>query len=197
MVARVIPNVVDVHFRYSIGLQQCENIYSYSYTTVPTGGALALLATEIANAFLPKYQAFTTNAVAFREVFAVDIGTATGAYGLHSFPAGTVGSIAGATAPNNAAGSMGLKTALRGRSNKGRKSFSGFSSAAANQETLSSSVMTALGDLGLQILLTRQSAAFKPVIASLKNHNFHQLTNASMPNNTIDSQKTRLSGHGA
>jgi hypothetical protein len=197
---RVIPSVVDVHFRWlGPDQQQCENVYQYRYSAAPSGAVCAALAAAVAAAMGPKYQAFMTTRHTLSEVFVKDIAALSGrGEGTYVFPSNTVGSRGEDPLPGNAAASMTLRTGLTGRSNHGRKSISGFSEPWVSADQMLSQLITWLADLGIQWLVTRivSGVTFTPVVASNLRDTALNLTQVVLTDTVMDSQKTRLKKHG-
>lgn len=195
-VPRIIPNTVDLHFRYTFQNNLCENVYQFIYTVVPTAAALLSLATEVANAFLPKYQAMMPDDVQFTEVVCNDIGAAGRATATYVFPANTFGSRANDPIPGNVAANLVLKTGLRGRSKRGSKRISPFTEDEVSGNTLAGTLAVFLLDLALQIIIKRVTNAFTPAVGSMKLGSSQAITSVSLVDANSDSQKTRLNGRG-
>src|SRR6185369_2289115 len=197
---RVIPSTVDVHFRWlGPDQQQCENVYQFKYSAVPSAAVCAALAQAIGTAFGPKYQAFLTTKHVLNEVFVKDIAALSGrAEGTYVFPTNTTGTDSNDPLPGNAAASLTLRTGLTGRSNHVRKSLSGFSEAWVSSDQMLNQLLTWLVGLGAQWLVSRvvSGVTFTPVVASNLHDTTPNLTQVVLTDTVIDSQKTRLKKHG-
>lgn len=193
---RIIPLTVDVHFRYTFQGNLMENVFQFLYVTTPTAATLLTLATEVANAFLPKYQAFMPTGVQFTEVRADDIGAAGRATATYVFPANTFGTSTSDPVPANVAANIVLRTGLRGRANRGSKRISPFPENQVSGNTLAGTLGTLLLDLALQFLIKRVTNAFTPAVGSMHSAHSTPLTAVSLVDSNTDSQKTRLNGRG-
>jgi len=193
---RIIPNVIDAHVRYLMFGQKCENVFSFSYAATPTVAQLNQLASELQSTIMPKMQAFMHSNCAFTEILVADIGAAGRPFVQVPIATGTVGTRGTSPAPNNAAASLALRSGFAGRSNRGRKSFSGFVTTDISATALNTGLQALLLSLASEMMLKRVSNLFTPCIPSLKTHTSKPLLGVLLLDNALDSQKTRLVGHG-
>jgi len=197
MPERRIPNTVDVHFRYSVDGNRCENVYQMAFTVAPTPATMLALVTEIANAFLPRYQAFQTISHVYHEVLARNISPGSNLQAVYTFPPNTVGSLPAAGVALSEAARLILKTLNYGRRFKGAKGLSGFHEGYVNGNTISNNLVPLLANLGAQMLLSRVGGLYIPAVASFLNQAAYTLSSVLMNDNSVDSQKTRLNNRGA
>jgi|KBSMisStandDraft_5_1062788.scaffolds.fasta_scaffold291409_2 hypothetical protein len=196
VIPRIIPNTVDVHLKYTAGPNQMENVYQFIYEEAPSVAQLLALATDVGTNIGAKQAAFTSGDIVFREVQAIDIGSSTGSEATYTFPNGTTGLRGGSIEPLNVASGITLRTGHRGRSNKGRKSYSGFVESDVDSNTLGSSLMGLLTDLAVELIRDRVSSTYRPAVGSMKLGSSRPITSAVILDNNVDSQKTRLNLHG-
>jgi len=196
IIPRIIANTVDVHLRYSAGPNQMENVYQFIYEETPSVGQLLSLATDVATNIGGKMALAVSDQINFVECQAVDIGTSTGGEATYVFPSGTHGLRSGSVEPLNVASGITLRTGHRGRSNKGRKSYSGFVESDIDSNTIGSSLMGLLTDLALELIRDRVSSTYRPAVGSMKLGTSRPITSATILDNNVDSQKTRLNLHG-
>lgn len=197
---RVIPGVADVHLRWSGPEgQKCEHVYSYHYNSTPTVAHLIALANDLAGNFTTTFTKFLTNACVLRELFIKDIGEASDrAEWTRPYGIGVVGLHTNDTMPLNAAVQITLRTGRTGRSNHGAKSYSGFDEQQVTRDIAQNQLLTDIAAHGVEVLLIRNplGVVYDPVVASLKLHNYKSLGSFFIPDENIDSRKTRLVGHG-
>jgi len=197
---RVIPNTVDVHFRW-VGPQQqaCENVYQFKYFAIPTSAQCDALAADVAASLLPRYQAFMTTQHTFNEVYVKDIGAATDrAIGTYRFPSGTHGNDTGDPTASNVACNVFLRTLKSGRTNKGAKRLSGFSENLITKDTFWNEMIALIAELAVRWLISYGSGgnSWTPVVASDKANTANPILQIGVTDYVVDSQKTRLLKHG-
>jgi len=196
VIPRIIPNTIDVHLRYVAGGNEMENTYQFLYEDTPSVAQLEALAEDVATNIGAKQRLFTHGGITFTECQAVDIGSSGGAEGTYTFPNGTTGSRGGSAEPLNVASGITLRTGHRGRSKKGRKSYSGFVESDTDGNSIGSSLMGLLADLAVELIRDRVSSTYRPAVGSLKLGSSTAIQSAVILDNNIDSQKTRLNLHG-
>jgi hypothetical protein len=196
IIPRIIANTIDAHLRYTAGGNEMENTYQFLYEETPSVGQLEDLAEDVGLNIGAKQAAFTQQGIVFREVQCVDIGSSGGAEGTYTFPNGTTGLRSGSPEPLNAASGITLRTGHRGRSNKGRKSYSGFVESDLDGNSIGSSLMALLTDLAVELLRDRVGSTYRPAVGSMKNGTSKAITSSTILDNNVDSQKTRLNLHG-
>ena len=195
---RVIPYTVDIRMRWSQFGNLCENVYQAKYPTsvVPTSTALTTLATSFATNTAPYYVALLHESCIFTEVIATDIGTTLGEQGSYTFPTGTHGGTSGDPNAANVACSAILKTGFRGRSRRGRKSYSCFAEGDTSGNTISSTQMGRVIALLASCYNSIGVLYFDWAVGSRKELASYIIRNVVVPDNLVDSQKTRLTGRG-
>jgi hypothetical protein len=198
---RTIASCVDLHFRFTTPQgQRAENVWQLKYAGgVPTSANLQALATQWWANTGPTWRLMACSNVIPQEVYVVDLDTghpaATATLPLGTGHQGTRGTDA---EPSNAAASVVLRTGTRGRHFRGRKSLSGFDSQDQTQDTWGNQLMTWIAQYLTQALLgiVVGSITFTPAVGSAALHTATILQSILNPNPYVDSQKTRLPGHG-
>jgi len=200
MPPRVISSCIDVHFRYTFAGQQCENIFQYAYPegTVPNTANLQALAGNLVSTMLPALRAYMPGGCVYREIFLRDLHAASGR-AQYTQDLGGVAGLRGseATSGQNACHLIS-RTGFTGRNNHGAKSLGPFVDTDVTSNDMLSGLVTLLLQLGLQWLQTRivGGITWTPAVASAITHSRRAIGAVVLNNNFIDSQKTRLTGHG-
>jgi len=197
---RVIPGVVDVHYRWTGPEGQlCENVMQMHYNATPTVAALIALSNDLASTVISKFTQFQAYNITWREIFIKDIGAASGrAEYTHPLGIGVVGQINQEPDTLGSALHATLRTGLTGRSNHGGKSLGGFTEAHTFGSVATNQLMTWVADLGAALIILRTGGGitFDPCVASLALGTFKSIFSFLLPDSNLDSQKTRLPGHG-
>jgi hypothetical protein len=198
MAPRGIQSVADMHVRYQYDGQQCENVWQFHYNApAPNSSDLAALVTDWTTRSMTALRALYTSAVTFNSIYARDIDpTHANANFSFFFPAGTTGTHSGSPMPGNTACSVLLGTGLAGRAHHGRKSFGPLATTDISQNELVTSYFTLMATFLATIVTTYASGKFQPVVASQRYNGWDFITSLGIPNNSVDSQKTRLTGRG-
>jgi len=200
MPPRVISSCIDVHFRYTFAGQQCENIFQYAYPegTVPNTANLQALAGNLVSTMLPALRAYMPGGCVYREIFLRDLHAASGRAQYTQDLGGVPGNRVGEATPGNVACNIISRTGFTGRNNHGAKRMGPFVEADTVANELQSTIITALINVGLQWLVARNVGGmlFTPAVASALTHTRRAIAAVVLNNNFVDSQKTRLTGHG-
>lgn len=200
MPARVISSCIDVHWRYTFRGNQCENIMQYAYPegTVPNSANLQALAGNLITNMLPTIRAMMPADCVFREIFLRDLHAASGRAQYTQDLLGVTGTRAGTATPGNVAINLISRTGFTGRNNHGAKRMGPFVENDTDANEVLSGLVTLLINFGLQWLATRTvgGLTWTPAVASPTTHSRRAIGAVVLNNNFIDSQKTRLTGHG-
>jgi len=192
-----IANCTMCELRWSADTNLCENTLAFRWTgTAPTGPELSSLAAAIAGDVGFYFRRLMSTSILFNEIVCKNMHAAGGAQGSYTFPANTRGQRIGSTVALSEASGIARRTGFTGRSNKGRNSVSGFAEGDVDGNTISSGLMSLLGDLAVHILVPYLAGRFLPGVASRTNHTIIPLLASAVLDNNIDSQKTRLNTHG-
>lgn len=200
MPARIISSTVDVHWRYTFDGNQCENIFQYAYPegTVPSASQLSSLADNLVANMLPVLRFCLADDCVFRELFIRDLHAASGRAQHSRDLGGLPGLRSGDATAGNVAANVISRTGFTGRNNHGAKRIGPFTDTDTSANELISGIVTALINLGLQWLATRTAGGiiWTPAVASALTHSRRAIGAIVLNNNFVDSQKTRLTGHG-
>lgn len=197
-IPRNITGVADMHVRYQYDGQQCENVWSFHWTGSPPSTAdLQNLISEWLGHSQTALLALYPSQVLFNSIYARDVDQShPDAEYTYFFPANTLGSRGTSGDSANKAVSAVLQSGIAGRAHHGRKSFSPL----AQSDNIMNEVSTLFMQLVINFLATLVTSyvtgKFQPVIASQKYNGWDIIRTVGIPNNTIDSQKTRLTGRG-
>lgn len=202
------PSVAQVEVRGTLEDQQVENVLYFLDKAPPiTPAKLQSLANDIRGVWIAQFLPWLTSRYIFREVYAVDLSTATSA--TATAPAdGQAGSrsITAGMLPNQCTICISFRTNQRGRSARGRNYWAGIShnDSVGNNitATLRNGIVSAYeGLLALTeddtipwywvVLSRRANGAWRP--QGLTN----TITSVLIIDNVIDSQRRRMPGRGA
>lgn len=200
MPPRIINYCVDAHYRYTFDGNSCENIFQYAYNdgANPTVAQLQALALNLQANVLPVLRTCMPAACVFRELFIRDMHAASGRAQYTLDLGGVTGTRGANPTPGNVAANLISRTGLTGRNNHGAKRIGPFTENDSDMNELLAGIITALLNLGLQWLVTRTVSGliWQPAVASAQLHTRRAIVSVLLNNNFVDSQKTRLTGHG-
>lgn len=195
-------NTSMAHIRMEAFGQRFEITIAYHWNaTPPSSGDLLTLGTELSTTVAPLMQGMMTNAVTFREIYCRNIHQEVAANATFIFPPNTFGTRPGLPASLNAACGIVKRTGLTGYGQHGRDSISGFSENDIDGNNVGSALMTLLAQLTLQIIASRLGGVLRSAVAHIPritppNGTSTPVLQGIVLDNLIDSQKTRLTGHG-
>lgn len=199
-IPRVIPYTVDVHTRYTAFGSNMENVWQYAYPegATPTESQLQLLAGLVRDGTVAAIRAALPTTAQFREVYVRDIHAASGRAQATLNITGLNGTRGGNATAGNLAASITSRTGLTGRRNHGAKRISPFVETDTDGNDIGTTLMNFLLAIAVQWMLNRVAGGmtFVPAVASLTYAGRHAMNSASVLNNFVDSQKTRLTNHG-
>lgn len=200
MPARVISSCIDVHVRYTNAAQQCENIFQYAYPegVTPTALNLSALADSLASSLVQSMRVAMPGTCVFRELFLRDLHAASGRAQFTKDLLGVVGLRAGDATSGATAINLISRTGFTGRNNHGAKRIGPFTEGDVSGNEILSGLATLLLNLAAQWLAVRAvgGITWTPAVASPISHSRRAIGAVVMNNSFIDSQKTRLTGHG-
>lgn len=192
-----VPSTSECQVRYQHGTNLLENGFAYGFTGAnPSTAELLALATAIAGSIADKMRDVMHNGVVMREVYCRNINTEVANQATYTFPAGTNARRTGSPVASNEAARIVKRTGQTGRSHRGANSFSEFVEGDVDGNSIGSSLFSGLLSLGLEIILNRVGSRFTAGVASRRLFSAFPISSATLLDNNIDSQKTRLNAHG-
>lgn len=200
-----VENVAEVEIRQMIFGQLIENTLYFLLNDGWSPELLSDLATSVGVWFIEEVLPSLSAEISVREVLARDLSTGASAQGIYSPPANAGASGANA-APSNVAIAISLRTALAGRSFRGRNFIAGIS----NANTIENQVDTATADIivaAYNLMMGTYVSAAVPGVswgvvsrfadgAARVAGVFTPIVLASLTDYFIDSQRKRLTGRG-
>jgi hypothetical protein len=205
-----VANTALVEMRYTVDLQEEENTLYFEKATALVEDDLTNLGEAIITWWEDNYSPLVWTGVLFREAVVTDLTSASASQVTSIPPSPLAGSIALPPLPNNNSLTVSFRTALRGRSFRGRNYIVGIvQDQLAGANILSDATVTAwqdgynalkamAADLGLQwVVVSRFSGVDgdgKPIprVAGVTT----PVTTAIVVDNVVDSQRRRLPGRG-
>lgn len=207
MVFVPVPNTAIVEFRYNLMLQEVENTLAFEYPAGMSQAALDALTASMASWYYYYLRPIQTNRLQMREIFAKDQSEEDGITSTNVTHAGLLGQYTtGNDLPTNVTFCISFRTALAGRSYRGRNYICGMKSAMIENgnyiyPTYRNSWISAYNHL--IISGTTPPAGWRWVIASRYHDGVRRETGVATPvtdvvvsNDTLDSQRNRLPGRG-
>lgn len=196
--------VCEVHVRGSIDNQRVENTLYFRNTSPVNLDNLALLGGDLITYVRSTWLAQLPPAYQLRELYLVDLTTATSeSYTLPAEP-DDVGSMSGIPLPNNVSFTITFITALRGRSYRGRNYWPVLTEADVINNQLTEARAAAIRQVyGGMVGLDQISSGWEWGIFSryqnkvqLQNGVFTPCQSARYSDTVVDSQRRRLPGRG-
>jgi len=120
MAFQPIPNTVLASIRGTLDGQLIENTLAFKYATSISPSIVAEVGDNCANWWHDQIMPNLSDEYALREVYVLDVSSETGPTYISNLNAGDVGGYAIQSMPGNVAATVTLRTALRGRSYRGR-----------------------------------------------------------------------------
>lgn len=193
-----ISQTVRCLIRFTQAGKQMENSLYYTFTgSSPTAAELTALAVEITTTIGRKLQAALHTSVRMTEVICTNIDNAFGNEGQNPFDPGSFGGAGGIAAPSNSAVNIVKRSALHGYSYRGENRFGPFAGSYVDSDNMQTALINAILNVIVSLLVARVGGRFTPAVASTKLGTSKALTEAVLTNTLLDSQKTRLAGHGS
>lgn len=163
-----------------------ENVLNFKIQTGPiTATNLATAAAALASEWVTNMMTNFTNGYVFREVHAVDLTDATGPIATETTGAGTSGGNSSDNEPGNVAFVVSLRTALRGRSFRGRTYMAGIRSSETTDNFLSPTRIASLVAGMESVMSVMDSAGWTLVIVSRFHNGIPRVTGVTEPVTTV------------
>jgi len=169
-----------IHWRYDLG--------------APNALELAALNADIEANIIQEYEDFVSLGTQWYQIVSTDIGGVGGATHTRSINRLAAGSLD--DHPGNVSYVLSKRTALTGRSRRGRFYLIDLPEDFFNGDLINPAVIGAVDQLAAQLLLPRQSGRFIPAVASPTLSISTQITSITH-DGVADSQRRRLTGRGA
>lgn len=193
-----VPNCTECQVRWAHDTNLFETGFAYAWTGGPPSVAeLTSLATEVRDTIGVKIQQMTTYSNHFLEVHCYNLDVALGNQATVAFPTNATGTRGGDPIPASNAMNIVKRTGQRGRSGHGANRISDFSEGDVTGNTLQAYLMTAGANLILSIIASRVSGRFFAGLKSLHLSQVLRILAGVILDTDVDSQKTRLNGHGS
>lgn len=197
MAFQPVANTVYCEIRYQHGTNLLENTAWYKYSgATPSNTELGNLCIAIGAGLAERIRLCMHSGVVMREVHCRDMSTPTAPQATAAFAPGTVGGRSGSPVASNEAANVVRRTGLTGRTQHGAVRISEFVEADVDGNSIGNSLMALLGNVALALLEDYVSGRFIAALGSKKLGVSGELTDATILDSNIDSQKTRLNSHG-
>jgi hypothetical protein len=206
-----VPNAAMVEIRYLLDGQQIENTLYFESGAAITQPSLLALVGAVFDWWQTNLQPLLPLALQLAEISATDLTSATGPQASLVPAVDELGAVNSPQLPNNVSLAVSFRTALRGRSFRGRNFYPALWEAGVDENTVQPTIITAIhsaytaliGDTGVSdagfdwVVVSRFSgvdSAGKPIpritgVATI-------ITTVVIVDPTIDSMRRRLPGRG-
>lgn len=198
------PNIVMVEARCTLDGQNIENRWHFNAQTTPTAAIVDDITNFVSVWVQNQYFDWLPATVQLREVVGTDL-TVENGYQSTIVPSGTVvGAVGGLVLPNEVTICVSLRSAVRGRSARGRSYVLALPSAQVTNNTLSSVWVDGL-TASFQILIDDMDTnGFPMMIVSYRNDKnprpggpvYFQVVTAVVVDAIVDSMRRRKPGVG-
>lgn len=196
-------NTVQANLRLTWSGEEVENVLHFQTPGAVTPADMAAVAEGLEDWWVTNMPAFVSSTVVYREVYVVDLTSQTGGTFTAAGGSGTPGTAGAQSLPNNNTVAISLRTANRGRSFRGRIYHIGLTEAQVDNNTLVSSIQTALPAVYALLLNEASFGGCQLAVASRFSGGQPRGTGVSTPvltvllaDPTVDSQRRRLPGRG-
>lgn len=198
-----VPNTVMVETRMLWASQNVENTLYFAFASAPSVAQMTVLVNAVESWWVAFYAPLASDQVTLREVAATDLTSQTGP--SVAFPAigSPAGELTSPSLPNNCTLAVSFRTALRGRSYRGRNYFCGLTELQVANNIVDATNITNLQDCYEAIFPIQGTANCQWVVVSRHHDNAPRTTGVATPiisvtitDNVIDSQRGRLPGRG-
>lgn len=205
-----VANVALAELRMTLESQDVENTLWFRFGSTPTAAMLTDLNNELLAWWIDAYAPLVSTAVSLREIVCTDQTSATGPQVSLPAPPGSDGTDSAPPLPNNVTLAVSFRTALRGRSFRGRNYIVGITEDSNTGSEVTGAYASAVsaayeqllsggGVLGDEIWVV--ASRFSGV--DVNGHPIPRVAGISTPitsvvvvDLTIDSQRRRLPGRG-
>lgn len=197
-------NTVQVELFFQWNTQRCENVFYFEAGTVPNLLDMPSLLDQCRLAWSNNLRALIAPTVSLVEMKATDLSAQTGFVHQTSVGLPMSGTSASASLPNNCSLVMTKRTALRGRSFRGRTYIIGLTEALVTDNivvntfvTAATTWLTSMSDITVgsnhyfHAIVSRQNGGVA------RNNAVVQRITGITSDGSIDSQRRRLPGRGA
>lgn len=206
-----VNNVAMLEIRQLLDAQQVENTLYFLNETGWTAGELLTLATNAAvwhsNNMLP----LLSQSLTLHECFVTDLTTSTSGVAVFPVSPPGSGSVIEESMSNNVAACVSIRTAKRGRANRGRNFIAGIPTNVVTHNTLSTTFADAIVDAYATLRTTMAASQFEMVVVSRYSGYtivggkkvptprtaglVEPVVSFSFTDLTVDSMRTRLPNH--
>jgi len=163
-----VANTVEVAIQGKEGGQARVNVLAYKYSgAAPTPAELTSLGAAIAGAVLPAMEAAAVTTVSWQNIHLRDMSTITGASVDYPLVGPFVGLRSTPAAPGNVTLSLSKRSAIAGRSFRGRFYTVGPGQADFPLDTAAVGYVTLATNIGVTLLVSFLAGRFQPAIASV------------------------------
>lgn len=198
-----VANTIQANLRLTYQGEEVENVLHFRTAGTPTLADLAAVAEGVEDWWVTNMAPIVPNAVVYREVYATDQTSQTGATFTASGAAGTTGGVNQTEEPNNVTIAISLRTAFRGRSFRGRIYHIGLGQLQIADNEVIPSVLTQLNAAYSQLLQSANFGGAALAVASRYSNNAPRIlgistevTDIVIADPVVDSQRRRLPGRG-
>lgn len=206
-----VPNTAAVEIRMIQDGQQVENTLYFRLGSALTPTNLTQLCQDLEGWWASLYSAQEATSVELVEITATDLTSETGPVGSFNPSETQLGALTSPALPNNVTIAVSFRTALRGRSFRGRNYFVGLTESQVTENTLSDpSAAAILGvyqalrpvvgtftDDWIWVVVSRFSGVDGDGVPIPRETGIATpITNAVIVDKTIDSSRRRLPGRG-
>lgn len=198
-----VQQCVQAQLRLTFQSQEVENVLHFRTAAAPTGADLAAIAEGVEDWWVTNIAPLVPTSVVYREVYATDQTSATGATFTASGASGTTGGLTLTEEPNNVTLAISLRTAFRGRSFRGRIYHIGFGQLQVVDNEVTPSHVAALNAAYSELLQTTNFGGNALAVASRYSNNAPrvlgictEVTDVVIADTVVDSQRRRLPGRG-
>jgi len=197
MAFQPVGNTSRCELRMTHGTNRLENTFWYRWTgSPPTVAELLALAAAVGAGVGEQIRLAVSQGVVFREVYCRNMDTEVANQATQPFAPGTSGARVGNPVASNEACEIVRRTGQTGRSSHGAIRVSEFVEADVDGNTISSALMTLLGNVALGLLQNYVGGRFFAALGSRSRGDSKPLQAAAVLDSDVDSQKTRLNAHG-
>jgi len=192
-----IANTTYCEIRWQHGTNLGENTVWYKWSgAVPTAAELATLCVAVRDGVANRIRVCMNAGVLMREIHCRNMDVEVANQATLAYAPGVTGGRTGSPVASNEAANVVRRTGKTGRSQHGAVRVSEFSEGDVDGNSIGSTLMGLLADVGLSLLEDYVSNRFLGALGSKKTGQSYELLDAGVIDSNIDSQKTRLNQHG-
>jgi len=197
MPAVVIPNTAKLAVNGVCFGQQVVNVLHYKYTSsTPNSSTLLAFANAWWTQHGAQWRACHSDEYLVRELVVTDIGIANGAQAVLPFSTNNAGTATGQANPNNVAVAISWRTALTGRTNRGRSFMGGIAASSIDNDIVAPGLLSAMAALAISLIGATFTGGYDLSVASRKELVAKAVTGFVMEA-LADSMRNRLTGRGS